>query len=66
MWSLATAKFASSLLVLALKGDLMTTILAEAAEATNVIPGEPWMYGLAGFGTLLLLVYIVTRFNPNR
>ncbi|MEY2673016.1 MAG: hypothetical protein RL228_1431 [Actinomycetota bacterium] len=56
----------ASLLVLDLKGDAMTTILAEAAEAANVIPGEPWMYGLAGFGTLVLLVYIVTRFNPNR
>ncbi len=44
----------------------MKTLIAETAEAVNVIPGEPWMYGVAGLGTLLLLVYIVTRFNPNR
>jgi len=44
----------------------MLNILAEATETVNVIPGEPWMYGAAGLGTLLLLVYIVTRFNPNR
>ncbi|MEN9693092.1 MAG: hypothetical protein RLZZ330_736 [Actinomycetota bacterium] len=44
----------------------MNQILAETAEAMNVIPGEPWMYGLAGLGTLLLLLYIVTRFNPKR
>lgn len=44
----------------------MNSILANSAEAVNVIPGEPWMYGLAGLGLLLLLVYIVTRFNPDR
>jgi hypothetical protein len=44
----------------------MKTLLASSAEIVNTIPGEPWMYGLAGLGTLLLLVYIVTRFNPNR
>jgi hypothetical protein len=44
----------------------MKTVLAEVHEAMNVIPGEPWMYGVAGLGTLLLLIYIITRFNPNR
>ena len=48
------------------KGDEMNQLIAETAEAVNVIPGEPWMYGVAGLGTLLLLLYIVTRFNPNR
>lgn len=38
----------------------------ETAEAANVIPGEPWMYGLAGLGILMALLYIVTRFNPDR
>ena len=32
----------------------------------NTIPGEPIHYGLAAFGTLLLLLFIVTRFNADR
>lgn len=43
---------------------LLATETAE--EAINVIPGEPWMYGLAGLGILMALLYIVTRFNPDR
>lgn len=39
---------------------------AEAAEAANTIPGEPWMYGLAGLGILMTLLYVVSRFNPNK
>jgi hypothetical protein len=40
-------------------------VLAEE-EVANVIPGEPWMYGLTGFVVLLSLLYVLTRFNPNR
>ena len=40
--------------------------LIASEEVANVIPGEPWMYGLGGLLTLLALLYIVTRFNPNR
>lgn len=36
------------------------------AEVVNEIPGEPWWYGVAAGGTLLLLLYVVTRFNPKR
>jgi hypothetical protein len=43
------------------------TILMNAAEAVhNDIPGEPWMYGVAGLVVLLGLLYIVTRFNPDK
>ena len=38
----------------------------ETAEAVNTIPGEPWMYGVAGLGILMSLLYIVTRFNSER
>lgn len=38
----------------------------EAAAHANEIPGEPWWYGLGGLLGLLTLLYIVTRFNPNR
>lgn len=37
-----------------------------ASEAVNEIPGEPWMYGLAGLSVLMLLLFLVTRLNPNR
>lgn len=40
--------------------------LVLASEAVNEIPGQPWMYGAAGLGVLLLLLYLVTRLNPNR
>jgi len=38
----------------------------ESTEALNTIPGEPWMYGAAGLGILMGLLYIVTRFNSER
>lgn len=38
----------------------------EATEVMNTIPGEPWMYGLAGLGILMALLYVVSRFNPNK
>lgn len=38
----------------------------EATEAVNTIPGEPWMYGIAGLGILMSLLYIITRFNSER
>ena len=40
--------------------------LVAAEEVANVIPGEPWMYGLGGFGALVALLFIITRFNPDR
>jgi len=36
------------------------------AEQANVIPGQPWMYGLAGLVILSAALYVVTRFNPDR
>jgi hypothetical protein len=44
----------------------MRVWLFEAAAHANEIPGEPLWYGLAGLLGLLALLYIVTRFNPNR
>lgn len=43
----------------------MTAVII-ASEAVNEIPGEPWMYGVAGLATLLLALFLVTRLNPNR
>lgn len=40
--------------------------LVLASEAVNEIPGEPWMYGVAGFAVLMLALFLVTRLNPNR
>jgi hypothetical protein len=40
--------------------------LIAAEEVANVIPGEPWMYGLGGFVALVGLLYVVSRFNPHR
>ena len=37
-----------------------------AEEAANVIPGEPWMYGVAAFVGLAALLYVLTRLNPFR
>lgn len=44
----------------------MLAALVLAEEAVNVIPGEPWMYGLGALGTLLLALFLVSRLNPNR
>jgi len=38
----------------------------EGGEVVNEIPGEPWMYGVFAFGVLLLLLFLVTRLNPDR
>jgi hypothetical protein len=35
-------------------------------QPANVIPGQPLEYGLAAFGALLVLLFIVTRFNSDR
>ena len=47
---------------------MFSAVLAaeETTEAINTIPGEPWMYGAAGLGLLMLLLYVVSRFNPNK
>lgn len=42
------------------------TLALIAEEAANVIPGEPWMYGVAAFVGLALLLVVVTRLNPFR
>jgi len=39
-------------------------ILASEAGESGGIPW--WGFGLIGFGTLLLALFIVTRFNPDR
>lgn len=40
--------------------------LIMSGEVVNEIPGEPWWYGVGTGAGLLLLLYIVTRYNPNR
>ncbi len=37
-----------------------------SSEVVNEIPGEPWWYGVGAGGGLILVLYIVTRFNPKR
>lgn len=44
---------------------MFQALIAEA-EAVNLIPGEPWWYGVAGAVALLAALFVVTRFNPKR
>ena len=44
---------------------MLNAIIANA-EAANVIPGQPWMYGVFALIALLGSLYVVTLFNPNR
>ena len=44
----------------------MTAAIVLAEEAANIIPGEPWMYGLGALATLVLALFLVSRLNPNR
>jgi hypothetical protein len=39
--------------------------LSEAAEAES--SGAPaWLFGVGGFAVLVIALYVVTRFNPDR
>lgn len=44
----------------------MNAAIVLAEEAVNVIPGQPWMYGVGALGTLVLALFLVSRLNPNR
>lgn len=44
----------------------MNAALVIAEDAANTIPGQPWMYGAAALGTLLLLLFLVSRLGPKR
>lgn len=35
-------------------------------EVVNEIPGEPWMYGIGAFVTLVILLFLITRLNVTR
>jgi hypothetical protein len=43
----------------------LLSVLAETEETKNATP-EPVLLGLAAFGTLLLLLFLVSRFNKDR
>jgi len=45
----------------------MLAILAESAEATEKsFPLSPVGFGLLAFGILMVLLYVITRFDPDR
>lgn len=44
----------------------MNAAVLVAEEAANTIPGQPWMYGLGAFGTLLVALFLVSRLNSKR
>jgi hypothetical protein len=45
----------------------MNTLVVLAEEAAEAHEGVPaWIFGVTGFVVLLLLLFVVTRFDPNR
>jgi hypothetical protein len=52
------------------KGSFMNGLPAVAivseGEVVNEIPGAPWMYGIGALVILLVLLYVITRFNVDR
>jgi hypothetical protein len=44
----------------------MNAALVIAEDAANTIPGQPWMYGAGALGSLLLLLFLVSRLGPKR
>jgi hypothetical protein len=40
--------------------------LIGSGEVVNEIPAEPWVFGVATAGGLIVILYILTRFNPKR
>jgi hypothetical protein len=45
----------------------MNTLVVLAEEAAHGSEGIPsWIFGVVGFAVLMLLLYVVTRFDPNR
>ena len=42
----------------------LLSLAEEAAESTFQVPA--WVIGGAAFGVLMLLLFLVTRFDPNR
>ena len=46
--------------------EVVRVFEATEGHTVNTIPGESWMYGVAGFVILAALIYIISRFNPDR
>jgi hypothetical protein len=44
--------------------NALVRLSEEAAEGHGGVPA--WIFGLIGFAVLVLLLFVVTRFNPNR
>jgi hypothetical protein len=45
---------------------MLTALLASAEGSEKSFPLTPLEIGLVGFGVLMLLLFIVTRFDPDR
>ena len=46
--------------------SLSAAALAEGAEQLRELPAPAWVFGVAGLVTFFALLYIVTRFDPDR
>jgi hypothetical protein len=46
--------------------EVVRVFEATEAHTVNTIPGEIWMYGVGAFVILAALMYIISRFNPDR
>jgi hypothetical protein len=44
--------------------DALLRLSEEAAADHGGVPS--WVFGVVGFGVLALLLFVVTRFDPNR
>ncbi|MGB7982487.1 MAG: hypothetical protein WCF36_17035 [Candidatus Nanopelagicales bacterium] len=44
--------------------NALVRLSEEAAEGHGGVPS--WLFGVVGLGVLLLLLFVVTRFNPDR
>ncbi len=46
---------------------MVNALVLVSEGAVEAHPGAPsWLFGVVGLGVLLLLLFVVTRFNPDR
>ena len=44
----------------------LSAVLAAGAEETHKLPAPPWVFGASALAIFLVLLFIVTRFDPDR
>lgn len=44
----------------------LAAALAAGAEHTRDLPAPPWVFGASALAIFLLLILVVTRFDPDR